>query len=1083
MNNRYARKSLLIVCLAATLGAWPAAQSPQQSAASRPPSQARAGQAPARQAREQAPIVNQSDDPILRTFRWRSIGPASMGGRIDDIEAVESDPSTFYVGFATGGIWKTTNNGTTFTPIFDTYPVSSIGDIAIAPSNPNIIYVGTGEPNNRQSSSFGNGMYKSTDGGKTFTQIGLAETQSIARVVVHPRNPDVVYVAAVGHLFGPNEDRGLYKTTDGGKTWTKSKYIDANTGFTDIVMDPGSPDTLYAASYQRRRTPWGFNGGGPNSGIWKTTNGGRTWTKLAGNGLPDGGGILGRIGLAVARSNPRILYAQIEVGPSAGTGGNVTAEGKPAPPSAGGFGGFGGGQQPRPGQAPPPPDPKKSGVWRSDDGGRTWRVVSNNNNRPMYYSQIRVDPTNPEIVYTMGAPFHKSTDGGKTFRVVQGIAHSDHHALWIDPKNPRHLMLGNDGGLDVSYDQAETWEFVNTIAVGQFYAISADMQKPYYVCGGLQDNGSWCGPSATRSSNGITNADWFRVGGGDGFYTSNDPSTPTIIYAQSQDGNVTRLDLTTGRTINIRPRAPQPARGEARGTPTAGREDVTQPQPSTPAGPPVAPAAGAEAQGEAAPPPAAAAPSQEPEQAGQQQARAFLQRLAERAGFAPSREPNIVPTPPVGQQYRFYWNTPTVLSPHNPSVLYIGGDRLFISRDRGQTFTMTGDLTRNVDRFKQPIMGVAGDAPMASKHDGAGSYSNIVTIAESPVVPGVLWVGTNDGNLQVSRDGGATWTNVVANARGVPDGTHVSRVEASHFDAGTCYVTFDGHRTDDHKPYVFVTRDFGETFTPITDGLPTGNVNVIREDPRNRNLLYLGTEYGFYVSLDAGRSWKRFMTGLPTVRIDDILVHPRDNDLIVGTHGRSIWIIDDVTALQKLSDEVMKTDVTLFEPRPATLLADDVRERRNMGGAKNFNGENPERGAIISYYLGGQPQGDVTIAISDITGKVVREFKGTSRPGLNRVRWNLSGNPPDLPPNLGDMLENMGMAGARDMLKQAQEQSQAVSAELKAPTSPGGGGFAGGIRRMLDGRPVEPGTYLVKLTAGGKTLTAKLVVEADTLGK
>ena len=1068
MNNPYVMKGVLAVCLVGALGQGTLAQSPARPAggAQAPAGQAATGQPAAAQRPQPVPPINQSDDPVLRTFRWRSIGPASMGGRIDDIEAVESDPSTFYVGFATGGIWKTTNNGTTFTPIFDTFPVSSIGDIGIAPSNPNVIYVGTGEANNRQSSSFGNGMYKSTDAGKTFTHIGLADTQSIARVVVHPRNPDVAYVAAVGHLFGPNEERGLYKTTDGGKTWTKSKYIDADTGFTDVVMDPSNADTLYAASYQRRRTPSGFNGGGPNSAIWKTTNGGRAWTKLAGSGLPDGGGIIGRIGLAVSRSNPRVVYAQIEVGPSAGTGGNVTAEGKPAPPSQGGFGGFGGGGQPQqPGQAPPPPDPKKAGVWRSDDAGGSWRVVSNNNNRPMYYSQIRVDPTNPDIVYTMGAPFHKSTDGGKTFKVVQGIAHSDHHALWIDPKNARHLLLGNDGGLDVSYDQGDTWEFVNTIAVGQFYAISADMQRPYYVCGGLQDNGSWCGPSATRSSNGITNADWFRVGGGDGFYTSNDPSEPTVIFAQSQDGNVTRLDLTTGQTVNIRPRGPQPARGPRQGgaagqaVPPGGREDVT-PSPS----------------------PAAPASAPQGQQGGQQQAQAFLQRLAEQAGFAPSRDPNIVPTPPEGQLYRFYWNTPTVLSPHNPSVVYIGGDRLFISRNRGQTFTMTQDLTRNVDRFKMPIMGVAGDAPMASKHDGAGSFSHIVTISESPVVPGVLWVGTNDGNLQISRDGGTTWKNVAANAKGVPDGTHVSRVEASHFDGGACYVTFDGHRTDDHKPYVYVTKDYGETFAAISEGVPSGSANVIREDPKNRNLLYLGTEYAFYVSRDAGRNWKRFMTGLPTVRIDDILVHPRDNDLIVGTHGRSIWIIDDITSLQKLTDETMKADLTVFDPRAATQWVDDIRERRNLGGAKNFNGDNPERGAIISYFLGGQPQGDVTIAISDITGRTVRELKGTAKPGLNRVRWNLSGNPPNLPPNLGEMLENMGMAGAREMIQRAQEQTQAASAEVQSEAGPGaGGGFGGGIRRMLEGRPVEPGTYLVKVTANGKTVTTKLAVEADKL--
>jgi photosystem II stability/assembly factor-like uncharacterized protein len=1016
-----------------------------------------AAQAPAPQPVSAPVIINQTDDPILKPFRWRSIGPASMGGRIDDIEVVESNPSTFYVGFATGGIWKTTNNGTTFTPIFDTYPVASIGDVAVAPSNPNILYVGTGEPNNRQSSSFGNGVYRSSDAGKTFTHLGLAETQTIAKVLVHPGNPDVVYVAAVGHLFGPNEERGLYKSTDGGKTWTKSKHVDADTGFIDLVMDPSSPDTLYAASYQRRRMPYGFNGGGPGSGIWKTTNGGRSWTRLTGAGLPDGGGILGRIGLAVSRSKPNVVYAQIEVGPSAGTGGNVTAEGTPAPPAQGMFGGFGGGQTPlRPGQPPPPPDPKKSGVWRSDDGGRTWRVMSNNNNRPMYYSKIRIDPTNDQIIYTMGAPFHKSTDGGKAFKVVQGIAHSDHHALWINPRNPQHLILGNDGGLDVSYDQGETWEFINTIAVGQFYAISADMQKPYLVCGGLQDNGSWCGPSAARSLNGITNADWFRVGGGDGFYTQNDPTDPTVIYAESQDGNVNRLDLKTGQTVNIRPRGPQPPRrGQAAAKAGANplREDVT-PSPGTPA-PPGSPTAG---------PASATVPLTE-----QRAAQAFLQRMAEQMGLAPSREPNIVPTPAVGQQFRYFWNTPTVLSPHNPSVVYIGGDRLFISRNRGRTFTMTADLTRSVDRFKLPIMGVPGSAPMASKHDGAGSFSHIVTISESPVLPGVLWVGTNDGNVQVSRDGGTTWKNVVANPKGVPDGTHVSRVEASHFDAGTCYVSFDGHRTDDHKPYVYVTRDFGETFSSLSGGLPSGNVNVIREDPKNANLLYVGTEYAFYISMDAGKSWNRFMNGLPTVRIDDVMVHPRDNDLILGTHGRSIWIMDDISALQKLTPDALKHDATLFEPRAATIRMDDIRERYNMGGSKHFNGANPEEGTAIHYYL--KAPAEVTIAISDVTGNTVRELKTAGNVGLNRVHWNLRGNPPELPPNLGDTLEAMGMAGAKDMI-----------AQVQAGQTPQGGGFIGGLfRRMMQGRPVEPGTYLVKLTAGGKTETARVVVQPDEL--
>jgi photosystem II stability/assembly factor-like uncharacterized protein len=988
-----------------------------------------------------------------------------MGGRIDDIAVNERDPSTYYLGYATGGIWKTTNNGVTFASVFDGYPVSSIGDIALAPSNPSVVYVGTGEANNRQSSSFGNGMYKSTDAGRTFAHIGLTDTQSIARVVVHPRNPDVVYVAAVGHLFGPNEERGLFKTADGGKTWTRSKYIDADTGFTDVVMDPSNPDVLYAASYQRRRVPYGFNGGGPGSAIWKTTDAGRSWTKLTGAGLP--AGLLGRIGLDVSRSNSNVVYAQIEVGASAGTGGNVTAEGKPSQPSP--FGGFDPaalrGQ--RPGQKPPPPDPKKSGVWRSDDGGRTWRVMSNNNNRPMYYSQIRVDPANPDIVYTMGAPFYKSIDGGREFKVVQGIAHSDHHALWIDPRDTRHLILGNDGGLDVSYDQGETWEFINTMAVGQFYAISADMRTPYFVCGGLQDNGSWCGPSQTRSANGILNEDWYRVGGGDGFYTQNDPEDHRIMFAESQDGNVNRVDFREGRPQNIRPRAaPAPrARQEAASSPAdagarpaaAGREDVATPPTQPPAG---------ESRSEEQ---AAASPEQTKQM---EELRAFMERIGREMGFVPPADANILPEPPPGERYRFFWNTPTVLSPHNPAVMYIGGNRLFISRDRGRTFTMTPDLTRDIDRFTLPIMGVPGDAPMASKHDGAGSFSHIVTVAESPSIPGVIWVGTNDGNVQVSRDGGATWKNVVSAIPGVPDGTHVSRVEPSHFDGGTCYVTFDNHRVDDHKPYVFVTRDYGESWTSLAAGLPAGNANVIAEDPKNRNLLYLGTEYAFFVSLDGGRSWKRFMNGLPTVRIDDVLVHPRDNDLILGTHGRSIWILDDISPLQRLSDEALKADVHVFEPRPAVQWKTDIQLQRGTGGAKFFEGENPEPGAAIDYLLKAPVAGDVKITVTDVVGRTVREMFGTNEAGLNRVYWTLRGSPPSIPPKLGDMLESMGMAGAKQMLAPQRPGE-------RRPPPPGGGGLPRMLRQIIEGRPVDPGTYVVKVDAGGRTLTTTVSVVAD----
>jgi photosystem II stability/assembly factor-like uncharacterized protein len=981
------------------------------------------------------PPINQSDDPILKRFVWRSIGPANMGGRVDDIAVNENSPSTFYVGFATGGIWKTTNNGTTWTPIFDKYPVSSIGDIALAPSNPDIIYVGTGEANNRQSSSFGAGVYKSTDGGKEFVYVGLKETQSIGRVVVHPKDPNIVYVAAVGHLFGPNPERGLYKTTDGGKTWTNTKFIDNDTGFTDVVMDPSNPNLLIAASYQRRRQPWGFNGGGPGSGIWRTTDGAKTWTKLTGAGLPDNP-MIGRIGLDIARSKPSTIYASIEVGPSGGTGAGVNEDGTLVAPGQGRGGGGGGGGR---GQVPPPPDPKKSGVWRSDDSGKTWRFLSNQGDRWMYYSQIRVDPTNPEIAYQGGAPFFKTVDGGKNWRQVPAIPHSDHHAIWISPRDNNHILLGNDGGLDVSYDQGETWEYLNTMALGQFYAVSADMRKPYYVCGGLQDNGSWCGPSGVRSATGVLNSDWFRVGGGDGFYTANDTTDWRVIYSESQDGATSRVEL-PGRTVSIRPRpAATGGRGGAAAEAPANAE--------TPVAPPT---------------------------------------------FGAAAGPNVVPLPPPGTNYRFYWSTPFILSPHNPRTIYLGGDRLFRSYNRGDTWTASPDLTNNVGRNDRPIMGVAGTAPMASKHDGAASYSNIITISESSVVPGVLWVGTNDGNVQVSRDGGATWKNVVGNVKGVPKETHVSRVEASHFDGSTAYVSFDAHRTDDHKPYIYVTKDLGETWSSVSGNLPEGNVNVVKEDPKNRNVLYAGTEYGFYVSLNAGREWKPFMTGLPSVRIDDVMVHPRDNDLILATHGRSIWIMDDISALQQLSDDLMKTEEQVLDIRPATAWTNDIQRAILVEGAKHFRGQNPPRGAAISYWLKSAPSGDVRITISDITGREIRSLEGTKDAGLNRVHWDLT----LAGAGRGGRGAGRGGAGAPAAADETQPPAAAAAtapagqAPAGQPAAPaaqpqrgaGGGGGGGGGGRGGFAAAVAPGSYLVKVMAGDRVIGQKtLVVEADTM--
>ena len=965
--------------------------------------------------------INWSTDPTLKRFVFRSIGPASMGGRIDDITAVEQNPYIIYVGFATNGVWKSTNNGTTFQPIFDTYGTHSIGDIAIAPSDPNIVWVGTGEANNRQSSSFGDGIYKSIDAGKTFTKMGLEDSQTIARIVIDPKDPNTVYVAVLGHLFGPNKERGVYKTIDGGKTWNNVKFIDEDTGFTDLAMDASDSKILYAASYQRRRTSFGFNGGGPGSGIWKTIDAGKTWKKLEGAGLPEG--LLGRIGLDVSRSNPNIVYAQMEVGASTGTGGEEpTIGGQTAPsptPSVS--------PSPSPVASPTPTplDPKKSGVWRSDDKGKTWRIVSNENNRPMYYSQIRVDPKNPENVYVGGLNFSKSTDGGKTFKSLQqGIAHSDNHAIWINPSNSDQIMVGNDGGLNVSYDQGATWEFVNTIPAAQFYAIGVDMRKPYYVYGGLQDNGSWGGPSQTRNQQvGITNADWYRVGGGDGFYAQIDPTDYNIVYSESQGGAMNRVDLRTGRSVSIRPRG-VPRRGSGR---QGGAAAAPSPSPS-------------------------ASPTASPTPDTQAQLAAFAQAQGFGGfGGAANLQSNIVPTPPATEVYRFYWNTPIHMSPHNPRVLYVGGNRLFRSMDRGDTWTTTIDLTKQIDRSTLPIMGVPGKDPMASKHDGYTNYGYVVTVAESPKVPGILWVGTDDGNIQVSRDGGATWSNVAKNVPGIGETYHISRVEPSHFDPGTCYLAVDGHRLDDLKPYLFVTKDYGATWTSIVNNLPKwGTVNVIREDPKNKDLLYAGTEYGLYISQNGGAEWKPFMSGMPTLRIDDILVHPRDNDLIVGTHGRGIYILDDITALQQMSQKVHDSDVHLFEVRPGTNWQNDPRLGRYWGGAKLFRGTNPAAGTAISYYLKSPAPGEVKLTIADYTGKVVRNIVGTNEAGLNRVQWNLRSDPPPRPPG------GAGFGGG------------------------GGGGGGGGFAAIFNlGLPLEAGTYNLKLTVGGKDYTTKVVIEPD----
>lgn len=905
------------------------------------------------------PVINAPANPLLAPFRWRSIGPVGQGGRVDDIEVDPTDSRVIFVGFATGGLWKSTNNGTTFKPVFDTYETHSVGDIAIAPSRTSVVYVGTGEANNRQSSSFGAGMYKSTDGGETFTHVGLRETQSIARVLVHPTDPDVVWVAAVGRLFGPNPERGVFKSSDGGATWRHVLRVDENTGATDIVVDPSNPNTLFAATYQRRRTACCFVGGGPGSGVWRSDDGGETWSKVEGGGFPEG--TKGRIALAMTPADPNVVYAQVEL---AADDEESLSEDEQA-------------RWTRLARADSlPPDPEYSGVWRSGDKGRTWEFRSNQNGRPMYFSQIRVSPQDANLVYVVDLEVYKSRDGARTWEELDGYGHVDQHAFWINPLSDDHMLIGNDGSVDVTYDEGETWESLRTWAVGQPYHASVDMRRPYYVCTGLQDNGSWCGPSSVRNGP-ILSQDWYRVGGGDGFYTLVDPSDYNIVYAESQNGNIRRVNLRTGEQGSIRPRAP------------------TEQNP----------------------------------------------------------ESNIRPVPPEGTAIRWNWNTPILLSPHNPGTVYAAGNRLFISRDRGETWTMTGDLTKSRDRDRVTIMGMRNDLPrcdqttrgqkcIPSRNDGVSNYGTATTVAESPLVPGVLWVGTDDGNIQVSRDGGATWTEVGKNIPGGTKEYYVSRVEASWHDAGTAYASLDGHRSDDLMPYVFVTRDYGATWTSIAGDLPPfGNVNTVRQDPKNPTLLYAGTEFGFYASGDEGVSWVRFMPNLPVVRIDDVLVHPRDGDLILATHGRSVWVMDDVTVLQALRLEMLDEAVHLFQPREAVAWANDVQKGRYVAGDKNWTGENAPEGTAIHYTLRTAPTEPVRIVVSNpVTGEAFRTLEGTGNRGMNRVQWDLRGERPR---------QTAGGGG-------------------------GGGGFGGNQAPVA-----APGTYKVTLTVDGQEYTTTVRVLAD----
>ncbi len=817
--------------------------------------------------------AQQIDSELLAGMKARSIGPAVMSGRITSIDAVVANPDIIYVGAATGGVWKSANGGLTWKPIFDDQSVHSIGALAVFQPSPDVVWVGTGEGNARNSVSFGNGIYKSVDGGANWTHLGLEATERIYRIRLHPNDPDVAYVCAMGQLWGENRERGVYQTTDGGQTWKQILSVDEKTGCADLAMDPSNPQKLIAAMWQFRRWPWFFKSGGPGSGLYITHDGGANWKRYTEqDGLP--GGELGRMGVDFSRSNPEIVYALGEA--------------------------------------------EKSALLRSEDGGRSWQKVNESARiapRPFYYADIRVDPAWPNRVYNIHGRVAVSDDGGKTFRrLIPRVIHGDHHALWIHPDDPTFLIDGNDAGLAVSRDHGETWHFVGNLPLAQYYHLRVDNDTPYNIYGGLQDNGSWRGPSSVWERNGILNRHWQVVGSGDGFDTAPFPDDSMQGYAMSQRGFLFRWNLRTG-----------------------GKD--------------------------------------------------------------------IRPSGPDDTELRFNWNAGFAQDPFDLATIYYGSQFVHKSTDRGDSWEIISpDLTTNNPEWQKQ----AETGGLTPDVTGAENFTSIISIAPSPVERGVLWVGTDDGRLHVTRDGGQSWQSVEKNVRDVPANTWIPHIEPSRLDAGTAYVVFDDHRRSNYATYVFKTTDYGRSWQSLATDNIRSYALAIAEDPVKRDLLFLGTETGLYVSLNGGRNWFQWKHGFPTASAMDLVVHPREHDLVVGTHGRGVYILDDIRPLRELSAKVLEKKIHLFPIPNAQQYQVAVTRGDRAAGHGNFQGENRPYGALVTFSVnfddlphpknfkearpgqhGGDGQPQVMVEITDPGGKIIRTFKERIHQGVNRIVWNL----------------------------------------------------------------------------------------------